>query len=363
MRRNSGIRKVAFLGDYLPRQCGIATFTHDLYTSVASRYPATDCSVVSVNDISGGYEYPPEVRFEVEQNEQDSYRRAADFLNLNNPDVVCLQHEYGIFGGVAGSHIHGLVGDLRMPVVTTLHTVLSDPNAEQRQVLDELARVSARLVVMTERAGGILRDRFGVPESKIDLIAHGIPDMPFVDPSFYKDKLGVGGKLVALTFGLLSPNKGIEHMLRAMPEILGEFPTFVYVVLGATHPNLVREQGESYRQGLERMTRDLGIEKSVLFDKRFVELSELTEFIVAADVYVTPYLNPAERRAWSGTAWPTRSVAARRSSRPLTGTPRSCWPITAACWCRSPTRRRSHARSANCSATNPGAMRCGRRPI
>ena len=142
--------------------------------------------------------------------------------------------------------------------------------------------------------GAFWRDRFDVPEAKIDLIAHGIPDMPFVDPSFYKDKLGVGGKLVALTFGLLSPNKGIEHMLRAMPEILDDFPTFVYIVLGATHPNLLREQGERYRQSLERMAQDLGIAKNVIFDNRFVALGELTEFIVAADVYVTPYLNPAQ---------------------------------------------------------------------
>jgi glycosyltransferase involved in cell wall biosynthesis len=294
MKRNSEIRKVAFLGDYLPRQCGIATFTHDLTTSVASRYPAADCFVLPVNDVAGGYDYPPEVRFEIEQDERDSYRRAADFLNLGNFDVACLQHEYGIFGGPAGRYILDLLRALRMPVVTTLHTVLSEPNVEQRRVLAELTEISARVVVMTERSRSFLRERSGVPEAKIDLIAHGIPDMPFVDPSFYKDKLGVGGKLVALTFGLLSPNKGIEHMLRAMPEILGDFPTFVYIVLGATHPNLLREQGERYRQSLEAMAQDLGIAKNVIFDNRFVALGELTEFIVAADVYVTPYLNPAQ---------------------------------------------------------------------
>ena len=294
MRRNPEIRKIAFLGDYLPRQCGIATFSHDLSTSVAARYPATNCFVVPVNDVAGGYNYPPEVRFEIEQDERDSYRRAADFLNLGNADVACLQHEYGIFGGPAGSHILDLAHALRMPVVTTLHTVLSEPNAEQRRVLAELTGISARVVVMTERSRNFLRERFDVPASKIDLIVHGIPDMPFVDPSFYKDKLGVGGKLVALTFGLLSPNKGIEHMLRAMPEILREFPTFVYVVLGATHPNLIRDQGERYRSGLEAMAQDLGIKKNVIFENRFVGLGDLTEYIVAADVYVTPYLNPAQ---------------------------------------------------------------------
>jgi glycosyltransferase involved in cell wall biosynthesis len=294
MKRHSELRKIAFLGDYLPRKCGIATFTHDLCTSVASRYPAAGCFVVPVNDVPGGYDYPPEVRFEIQADELDSYRRAADFLNFSNADVACLQHEYGIFGGPAGSHILALLRDLRMPVVTTLHTVLSEPTGDQRRALSQLVELSARLVVMTERARVYLRDHFDVPESKIDLIAHGIPDTPFVDPSFYKAQFGVEGKLVALTFGLISPNKGIEHMLRAMPEILREFPKFVYIVLGATHPNLLREQGERYRLSLERMAQDLAIKKNVIFDNRFVELNELTELIVAADVYVTPYLNPAQ---------------------------------------------------------------------
>ena len=288
------IRKIAFVGDYLPRKCGIATFTHDMYASVAGRFPDAQCFVVPVNDRPEGYDYPPEVRFEIEEQDLESYRRAADFLNFANTDVVCLQHEYGIYGGVAGSHILGLLRDLRMPVVTTFHTVLREPDVDQRRVLKELAALSARVVVMTERARTFLRGIYGVPEAKIDLIAHGIPDTPFVDPDLYKDQFGVGGRLVALTFGLLSPNKGIEHMLRAVPEVHESFPDFVYIVLGATHPGLVREQGERYRLSLERLARDLGISKQVIFYNRFVELKELTEFIRAADVYVTPYLNPAQ---------------------------------------------------------------------
>src|SRR5581483_11777193 len=182
----------------------------------------------------------------------------------------------------------------RMPVVTTLHTVLREPDADQRRVLTEIAALSARLVVMTERARTFLREIYAVPDAKIDLIAHGIPDTPFVDPNEYKDQFGVEGRLVALTFGLLSPNKGIEHMLRAVPAIIKTFPRFVYIVLGATHPGLVRDQGERYRLSLERLARDLGIGKHVIFYNRFVELNELTEFIRAADVYVTPYLNPAQ---------------------------------------------------------------------
>ncbi len=292
--QNSEIRKIAFVGDYLPRKCGIATFTHDMYASLAGRFPETDCFVVPVNDRPEGYDYSAEVRFEIAEQDRDSYLRAADFLNFANTDVVCLQHEYGIYGGVAGSHILGLLRDLRMPVVTTLHTILREPNLDQRRVLTELAALSARVVVMTERARTFLQEIYGVAEAKIDLIAHGIPDTPFVAPNPYKDQFGVEGRLVALTFGLLSPNKGIEHMLRAVPEIRKAFPTFVYLVLGATHPGLVREQGERYRLSLERLARDLGIGKHVIFYNRFVELKELTEFIRAADVYVTPYLNPAQ---------------------------------------------------------------------
>lgn len=292
--RYSEIRKVAFVGDYLPRKCGIATFTHDMRSSVASRFPHADCFVVPVNDRPEGYDYPPEVRFEIEEADLESYRRAADFLNFANTDVVCLQHEYGIFGGVSGSHILALLRDLRMPVVTTLHTVLQEPNDDQRRVLLELTTLSARVVVMTERARKFLLEIYGVAECKIVVIPHGIPDVPFVNPNHYKDQFGVYGRQVALTFGLLSPNKGIEVMLRAVPLILKSFPDFVYIVLGATHPDLVRDQGERYRLGLERLARDLGISKNVIFYNRFVELNELTEFIRAADIYVTPYLNPAQ---------------------------------------------------------------------
>lgn len=287
-------RKIAFIGDYLPRKCGIATFTHDMYTSIAARFPQVECSVVPVNDRPEGYDYPPEVRFEIDEPDRDSYHRAADFLNFANTDVVCLQHEYGIYGGAAGGQILGLVRDLRMPVVTTLHTVLLEPDADQHRVLVELAKLSTRVVVMTERARAMLHKTYGVPEAKIDLIAHGIPDTAFVSPEPYKEQFGVEGRPVALTFGLLSPNKGVEHMLRAIPEILSHSPDFVYIILGATHPELVRRQGERYRLSLERLARELGVEQNVIFYNRFVELDELTEFIRAADVYVTPYLNPAQ---------------------------------------------------------------------
>jgi glycosyltransferase involved in cell wall biosynthesis len=294
MKRNTEIRKIAFIGDYVPRKCGIATFTHDLCESIASQYPTAECFIVSVNDTALGYDYPPEVRFEIPEQDLDSYLRAADFLNFSNADVVCLQHEYGIFGGPAGSHILALLRDLRVPVVTTLHTVLREPSPAQRRILNQLGHLSARLAVMSERGKSFLKEIYGIPEQKIDLIAHGIPDMPFVDPNYYKDQFGVEGKYVALTFGLLAPNKGVEHVFRALPEVVRQFPNFVYIVLGATHPNLLREQGERYRLSLERLAKDLGIKKHVIFYSRFVELNELKEFIAAADIYVAPYLNPAQ---------------------------------------------------------------------
>jgi glycosyltransferase involved in cell wall biosynthesis len=290
----SEIQKIAFLGDYLPRKCGIATFTSDLLGAIAAEQPRAHCFAVPVNDFKSGYEYPDAVRFEIEEQDLPSYQHAADFLNISNTDIVCLQHEFGIFGGPAGSHVLALLRALRMPVVTTLHTVLREPNTEQRRVMQELVARSTRLVVMAQRGRQMLQEIYQVPPAKIDLIPHGIPDIPFIDPNFYKDKFGVEGRIVLLTFGLLSPNKGIEHVLNALPEILAEFPNLVYIVLGATHPNELREQGEAYRLSLERLAKRNKVQKNVIFYNRFVALEELKEFIGAADLYITPYLNEAQ---------------------------------------------------------------------
>ena len=294
MQTPSEIRKIAFVGDYLPRKCGIATFTSDLLDAIATEHPRTECFAVPVNDLKGGYDYPGAVRFEIEEQDLPSYRHAADFLNIGNSDIVCVQHEFGIFGGAAGSHLLALLRELRMPVVTTLHTILRDPNGEQRRVMQELIARSTRLVVMAQRGRRMLQEIFQAPVAKIDLIPHGIPDIPFIDPNYYKDKFGVEGRIVLLTFGLLSPNKGIEHVLNALPSILADFPNVVYIVLGATHPNELREQGEAYRLSLERLAQKNKIQKSVIFYNRFVDLEELKEFIGAADLYITPYLNEAQ---------------------------------------------------------------------
>ena len=286
--------RIAFLGGFLPRLCGIATFTHDLCEAVAGAAPGSHCYAGAVNDRLDAYEYPPRVRLELDEKDLDSYRRAADFLNFDNAGVLCVQHEFGIYGGPAGSHLLALLKEVRMPVVTTLHTVLREPNAAQRKVMEGLVRHSDRLVVMAQKGAEILRETYGVPDAKVDLIPHGIPDLPFIDSSFYKAQLGVEGRMVLLTFGLLGPGKGIEHAIQALPAIVKRHPNVVYLVLGATHPHLVARDGESYRLGLERLAEACGVKDHVIFYNRFVSLEDLKEFIGATDIYLTPYLNEAQ---------------------------------------------------------------------
>ena len=290
----SSLKQIAFIGNYLPRQCGIATFTTDLCEALADEYKITSYIALPVNDNEAGYEYPPRVRFELTEKDIESYRRAADFLNINNVDMVSLQHEYGIFGGRSGSYILTLLRELRMPIVTTLHTVLRDPDPVQRHVLEEIASLSDRVVVMSHRGVEFLKDIYHVPAEKIDLIPHGIPDVPFIDPSFHKDLFGVEGKSVLLSFGLLSANKGIENVINALPVILEKYPNVVYIVVGATHPHVKQKDGESYRLSLQWLAHEKGVEANVIFYNRFVDLEELVQFISAADIYITPYLDVAQ---------------------------------------------------------------------
>jgi glycosyltransferase involved in cell wall biosynthesis len=287
---NNAILNIAFIGNYLPRQCGIATFTTSLCESVAAAHPGLSCFAVPITDTSEGYAYPGRVRFEIEEKNLDSYRQAADFLNSNNPDIVCLQHEYGIFGGEDGIFQLSLIRKLRMPIVTTLHTIMQNPSLRQRRILVEVAERSSFVVAMTHKAVELLSTVYRVPESKIRLIPHGIPDMPFIDPSFYKAQYDLAEKTVLLTFGLLSPNKGIEQVIKALPEIIKTRPETVYIVLGVTHPELIRHEGEAYRLSLQQLAAELHVEKHILFRNRFVSPDELKEFLVMADIYITPYL-------------------------------------------------------------------------
>jgi glycosyltransferase involved in cell wall biosynthesis len=291
--------RIAFVGNYLPRECGIATFTTDLCAALAGH--AIECLAVAMNDRSERYDYPPPVRFTVEQNDLACYRRAAQFLN-NRVDVVSLQHEYGIYGGPAGSHVLTVLAELRVRVVTTLHTVLREPSPEQRKVLEHVGRLSDRVVVMSHRGAEFLREVYRVPAEKIDFIPHGIPDFAFVDPSFYKEQFEVPGKSVLMTFGFLAPGKGLESVISALPAIVARFPNVVYLVVGVTHPHVREQQGETYRMSLRRLARDLGVKEQVIFHNRFVDHQELMEFLGAADIYVSPYLHEAQ--ITSGTlAW------------------------------------------------------------
>jgi len=295
-RGRGSVRTIAMLGNHLPRQCGIATFTTDLSNAIVSEIPEVDCFVLAMNDPGVRHAYPPRVRFEIPEGDVSAYRRAADFLNVNSVDVLSVQHEYGIFGAKAGANVLELLRELRMPVVTTLHTILAEPNPVQRGVMDGLIGLSERLVVMSSDGAALLHAVHGVDVDKIDVIPHGIPLAP---ERRSKEKLGVDGRYVVLTFGLLSPDKGIEYVIDAMPAILERHPNAVYVVLGATHPHVKQRHGETYRHMLETRAQRLGVDANVIFHNRFVSHDELVEFLGAADIYVTPYLK--EEQSTSGT--------------------------------------------------------------
>ena len=286
------MKRLAVLGNHLPRQCGIATFTTHLAGALTEELPGADTFVLAMNDGGRRHAYPSRVRFEIAESDLDSYHRAADFLNVNQVDVLSVQHEYGIFGGKVGAHVLALLREVQMPIVTTLHTVLSVPSPAQRTVIDELAELSDRLVVMSTSGAELLRRVHGISDDRIDLIPHGIPHVP-VDP-LSKDRLGITGKTVILTFGLLSRDKGIEYVIDALPAIVAAHPETVYVVLGATHPHVIEHEGEAYRLMLEARGQQLGVAGSMIFHNRFVSQDELTEFLSATDIYITPYLQPEQ---------------------------------------------------------------------
>lgn len=290
----SPLGRYAFIGNSLPRRCGIATFTTDLQQAIEKSPPYEPCGIVAMNDYGRTYDYPPTVRLQIDDRRVGDYERAADALNRARCEVVSLQHEFGIFGGEAGSHIMALVTRLTVPLVTTLHTVLSQPTPAQRRVLGGIVDASSRVIVMAEKGRELLRTVYQVAAAKIEVIPHGTPDCAFVEPDQAKRALGFDGRPVILTFGLLSPSKGIEVMIDAMPEVLESSTAAVYVVLGATHPNLIRDQGEAYRSGLIARVRALGIEGHVVFLDQFVDQATLLRFISMCDVYATPYLNEAQ---------------------------------------------------------------------
>jgi len=293
------IQRIALIGNSPPRLCGIATFTRDVYQALHSAFPEIKLDLYAMTDPGGTYAYGPEVTCAIGQEDLNDYRAAAQRINNSGADVVLIQHEYGIFGGPAGALLLRLLDRVDAPVVVTLHTVLEQPNADQRAVIEALARRASKLIVMAEKGRELLVRVHGISWNQIAVIPHGVPDRPFVDPETVHERFGFGGKRVLLTFGLLSPNKGIETMIRAMPAIVAAHPESLYVVLGATHPHLVAREGEAYRDSLKALAQELGVAHAVRFIDGFLDQEALLDYLQAADIYVTPYLN--ETQITSGT--------------------------------------------------------------
>ena len=290
--------KVVFISSFPPRKCGIATFTSDLIKSTAAAAKNEfEPLVVAIQSEDQKYDDP--VKFEIRQNVKSDYICAADYINFSHVDLVCVQHEFGIFGGEAGAYLSLLLNRLKAPVITTLHTVIDDLNPAYHKALVDVCKASYRVITMNERGVSMLRDIYGIPARKIKLIAHGIPDLPFVDSNYYKHKFKLEDRKTILTFGLLNENKGIELMLKAMPAIVKADPSVIYIVLGMTHPNVLKHEGESYRFSLQQMVKDLNLQEHVIFHNRFVNDQELHNFLCATDIYVTPYMN--EKQLTSGT--------------------------------------------------------------
>jgi glycosyltransferase involved in cell wall biosynthesis len=284
-------KKVAFISSYLPRQCGIATFTSDLITNMKLAGGGEFEPHVFAMQSGTRLEYDKTVKSKICKNVKYDYILAAEDINCSDADLVCVQHEFGLFGGDGGSYLDLLLKRLHKPVITTLHTILEDPPKAYSDSLTDVCEASDKVIVMNKRGIRILRQIYGVAEEKIELIPHGIPDLPFTDSNYYKRQLGMLGRKTILTFGLLSRNKGIEVMLKALPTIVKADPSILYIVLGATHPEVLRHEGQDYKLQLERMVSDLGLQKNVVFYNSFVSDEELFQFLGAADVYVTPYLH------------------------------------------------------------------------
>ncbi len=300
--------RTAFITTYPPRQCGIATFTSDLFNSMKQIYSDNKIigsnheeylQIIALNDVPEGYDYNRDVCFSVKEKHREDYRRVADYINLSPIDVVSLQHEFGIFGGEQGSYILYLMGKLKKPVVTTLHTILREPTPAMEKTLKQVCELSTRVVVISPKAEELLKDIYGVSGEKITMIHHGTHDVPFLDSSFYKEQFKAEGRQLILTFGLVDDQKGLEYAIEALPPVVEKFPDVLYLILGATHPVVKKLYGEEYRHRLEKMVKEKKLSNNVTFHNHFVTLEQLIQFIVAADIYVTPY--KGKDRVSSGT--------------------------------------------------------------
>ena len=292
--QGDAIRHLALIGNFLPRQCGLATFTTDVWQAMRDRFPDVQVDVYAMDDHPGRYAYPPAVTGSIPQHDLSGYLSTARAIEASGAQAIWVQHEYGIYGGPAGEHLLALLDRTTLPVIVTLHTVLEKPNADERRVLEGLLRRAAKVVVMAERGRDILRRVYGANPRQIAMIPHGVPNRAFVDPETLKPRFGWQGRDVVLTFGLLAPGKGIETIIEALPAVVERHPNMLYAVLGATHPNLVAHEGEAYRDRLKALADTLGVGDNVAFIDGFVEHDELLDYLQAADIYATPYLNPAQ---------------------------------------------------------------------
>jgi glycosyltransferase involved in cell wall biosynthesis len=285
--------RIAFLGTYPPRRCGIATFTRDLAAGMKAADDQLRIMALAVTDAAGPYEYPEEVEYQIRQGTKGDYARAAELVNYKNVRWVSVQHEYGIFGGDDGSYVLDFLGALHVPAIVTLHTVLDNPSDSQRSIVQKMAKAGV-LVVMSGVAANLLARRYDVRGSNVQIIPHGIPEMAPRDQNKLKARFGVAGHRMLLTFGLLGPNKGIETVIRALPAAIAACPDLVYFVVGATHPAILRQNGEAYRTTLEREAEKLGVRDHVVFRDQYVTTEELCSYLQATDIFVSPYLNEAQ---------------------------------------------------------------------
>ncbi|WP_404336402.1 glycosyltransferase [Sphingomonas sp. MMS12-HWE2-04] len=290
----SGIRHLALIGNFLPRKCGLATFTTDTYNALVQRYPDLQVDVYAMDDHPGLYDYPPEVTRAIPEQDRAAYLDAARAIEASGAQALWIQHEYGIYGGPAGEYLIALIDRLTIPVIATLHTVLEKPSADERRVMEALLRRASKVIVMADRGREILKRVHGADDKQIVMIPHGVPDRAFADPNDFKEAFGWLGRDVILTFGLLAPSKGIETMIEAIPAVVAAHPNAHYVILGATHPNLAAHEGEAYRDRLKAQVAALGVAEHVQFIDGFVEQGELLDYLQAADIYATPYPNPAQ---------------------------------------------------------------------
>lgn len=294
LARQERVVRVIYVGSYIPRECGIATFTKDLTTAINVLNPLCLSEIMAIDENGMTRDYPWEVKYKIHQEELDSYLQAADYINQSSADVIHIQHEFGIFGGEFGKYIIPFMERVKKPIVTTFHTVLEEPGAERKKIVQEIARKCKAIVVMIGAAADRLEKIYGIEREKIVIIPHGVPDIPYGPTLHYKTELGYENNIILSTFGLINPGKGIEYVLQALPRIITKYPTLKFLVIGATHPTLVKKEGEVYREKLQKIVEQNKLEKNVEFINRYLSLDEVIQHLRATDIYISPYLEPQQ---------------------------------------------------------------------